>query len=171
MIYHHRLKMPGTSEPVCQPCGCVGVEPTSPEVTELFATAKSKTARAGNGRSQYVSALPLSYTHHRLGAWQESNLRPLASMRSNCGLHHCQTGAGEPAESGASRSARTFVSSSSGKRLRYLSYRGELVRPARLELACLEHSLLRAACLPIPPRAYGADPRTCTEKQPGLSRP
>jgi hypothetical protein len=46
-----------------------------------------------------------------------------------------------------------------------LSYRGELVRPARFELACLEHSLLRAACLPIPPRAYGADPRTCTEKQ------
>src|SRR6185437_1156080 len=28
MIYHHRQKMPGTSEPVSQPCGCVGVEPT-----------------------------------------------------------------------------------------------------------------------------------------------
>ena len=39
------------------------------------------------------------------------------SKRSNCDLHHCQTG--------APRSARTFVSSSSGKRLSCLSYRGK----------------------------------------------
>ena len=39
-----------------------------------------------------------------------------------------------PAENGAPRSARTFVSCSSGRRLSYLSYRGELVRPTRLAL-------------------------------------
>ena len=33
-----------------------------------------------------------------------------------------------------------------------------------------KHSPLETACLPIPPRAYGADPRTCTEKQLGLSQ-
>ena len=47
----------------------------------------------------------------------------------------------------------------------------KLVRPARVELARRRHSLLGTACLPIPPRAYGADPRTCTEKQLGLSQP
>ena len=45
-----------------------------------------------------------------------------------------------------------------------------MVRPARVELARLKHSPLKTACLPIPPRAYGADPRTCTEKQLGLSQ-
>ena len=46
----------------------------------------------------------------------------------------------------------------------------KLVRPARVELARQRHSPLETACLPIPPRAYGADPRTCTEKQLGLSQ-
>ena len=48
--------------------------------------------------------------------------------------------------------------------------RHELVRPARVELARQRHSHLKTACLPIPPRAYGADPRICTEKQLGLSQ-
>src|SRR6266513_1988582 len=47
----------------------------------------------------------------------------------------------------------------------------KLVRPARVELARLKHSPLKTACLPIPPRAHGAEPRTCTEKQLGLSQP
>ena len=46
----------------------------------------------------------------------------------------------------------------------------KLVRPARVELARRRHSPLTTACLPIPPRAYGADPRTCTEMQLGLSQ-
>ncbi len=45
-----------------------------------------------------------------------------------------------------------------------------MVRLAGIEPARRSTGFSAHACLPIPPQAYGADPRTCTEKQLGLSQ-
>ena len=46
-----------------------------------------------------------------------------------------------------------------------------MVRLAGIEPARRSTGFSAHACLPIPPQAYGADPRTCTEMRLGLSQP
>ena len=141
--------MPGTSESVFErPCGRVGVEPTTPRSNrtlhhgqidkcpcreQAITVRKCSTAELhapqigceagvepatsrlqGEVTAIYTTAKPVPGTRDRacMPSRHAQSWREVALV-----YRHGQTG--------ASRSARTFVSSSSGKRLSCLSYRGE----------------------------------------------
>src|SRR5262249_3075280 len=78
-----------------QPRGWVGIEPTF--------TRSNRTLRHGqiderSCREQAItvrlSALPLSYPHHSRVRGRSRTCDLSLTRRSNCGLHHCQTGSG-----------------------------------------------------------------------------
>ena len=106
-----------------------GVEPATSrvqgEVTAIYTTAKPPPGISDKGRISLRTCVELSEVTLvcRHGQTQkrkrELHARPSGLERDEL-LLLC------PAKNGAPRSARTFVSSSSGKRLSCLSYRGEI---------------------------------------------
>jgi hypothetical protein len=89
-----------------------------------------------SGHARSWSEVTLVFRHGQTGSGSASCTRDLQVMSLT---KYCSS---IPRKTGASRSARTFVSSSSGKRLRCLSYRGEIGTPGRDRTGTPKHGVL-----------------------------